>query len=74
MSSKVSGFMLELLLKALEFYSNPDNYVRDKTGFSPVDRDCGAKADMTIKNIKELLKWRQIGWMKFLNLTSAGLL
>jgi hypothetical protein len=56
MSSKVSGFMLELLLKALEFYSNPDSYVRDKTGFSPVDRDNGVKAEMTIKNIKDLLK------------------
>lgn len=56
MTGKVSNFALELLLKALEFYSDPENYQRDKTGHSKVDYDCGAKADMTIKNIKELTK------------------
>jgi len=55
-SNKVSHFCLELLLKALSFYADPTNYDRDKTGFSNVDRDGGAKADVTIKNIKELTK------------------
>ena len=54
MVNKVSSFVLELLLKALCFYSNPVNYERDRTGLSNVDRDGGAKADMTIKNIKEI--------------------
>lgn len=56
MSGKVSNFVLELLLKALEFYADPSNYDRDKTGFSKIDHDYGVKADMTIKNIKELTK------------------
>lgn len=57
-------FILDLLLKALDFYGKKDNYIRtitdddtDKAFFlpSPIEEDEGSTARETIRNIKEIL-------------------
>lgn len=54
-----SGFILELLCKALEFYGNEASYkksVRDGTFISSVEEDKGERARITLQNIKDLMK------------------
>lgn len=56
-----SRMVLELLTKVLDFYANPENYKKTKElglinlGPSPIEKDKGAKAQDTRRNIQEIM-------------------